>query len=528
MNSPEEKAAEKAAELKRKMDRLRTDFEAYAALAIKIKNKDGAMVPFILNDAQKITNAAAEKQLAETGSIRLISLKGRQQGISTLISGRGGHRAFMRTGQSIFTVAHDSQATTNLFNMVKRTYDNLPAALKPKSSASNVRELYFKELDSGFRVGTAGSAQVGRSMTTNFLHCSELAFWDNADSLFAGIVQTVPPGAGSEIYIESTANGVGNRYHKMWVDAEMGKSDYIPVFLGWYLQNEYRKPFAKPLELTSDEETWKKLYNLDDEQINFRRSKVSEMGSDLFKQEYPFNPTEAFLSSGRLAFSNEHLTAALQETWSPKLRMSLEHDKWIERKDGELRVWQEPKTGQRYVIGADVAEGIAGGDYSSADVLDITTGHQVAHFHGHCAPDVFARSLAAIGKKYNAALIAVEANNHGLTTLTALRDTFRYSNIYVQTAIDDRGSDNKETRRLGFNTNRRTKPLIIDNLSALYREGDTGIACKETVLECQTYVVLDDGTYGATPGCHDDRVMSYAIACYIVKLQPAYKRTHKY
>lgn len=519
---------EAEAERKRRMDRLRNEFETYALRAIKIKNKGGKMVPFLLNAAQKIANAAFEKQLAETGSVRAILLKGRQQGQSTLISCRGGHRAFMRTGQSIFTVAHDSQATTNLFNMVKRTYDNLPEPLKPKLSASNVKELYFKELDSGFRVGTAGSAQVGRSMTTNFLHASELAFWDNADSLFAGIVQTVPPGAGSEIYIESTANGVGNKYHRMWVDAEHGRNDYVPIFLGWYLQTEYRMPCTKKIELTDDELIWQNLYNLDEEQINFRRSKVSEIGADLFKQEYPFNSAEAFLSSGRLAFSSDSLAQALQETWSPKKRLVLEHDKWIERKDGELRLWQEPQTGHRYVIGADVAEGLKGGDYSSADVLDIATGHQVAHFHGHCAPDVLARNLAAIGKKYNNALIAVESNNHGLTTLIALRDKFRYSNLYTQTTLDDRGSDSKETKKLGFNTNRRTKPYIIDLLSSLFREQDTGIACKETVLECQTYVVLDDGTYGATVGCHDDRVMSYAIACYVLQLQPAYKKAHRY
>jgi hypothetical protein len=520
---------EKELELKRKMDKLRSDFEAYARIAIKIKNKEnGAMVPFILNTAQRLANGAFEQQLALTGSIRSIMLKGRQQGGSTLISGRGGRRGFMYPGQSIFTVAHDSQATTNLFNMVKRTYDNLPGPLKPKMSSYNVRELFFKELDSQFRVGTAGSAQVGRSMTTNFLHCSELAFWDNADALFAGIVQTVPPGRGSEIYIESTANGVGNKYHQMWVTAERGESDYQPIFIPWYLQNEYRKAITKPLELTDEELTFQKLYNIDEEQINYRRSKVSEIGSDLFKQEYPFNPTEAFLSSGRLAFGTDSLALALQETWSPKRRLLLENDKWVERKDGELRIWQEPQSGHRYVIGADVAEGVAGGDYSSADVLDIANGHQVAHFHGHCAPDVFARALSAMGKRYNNALVAVESNNHGLSTLIALRDKFRYSNLYAQTTLDDRGSDSKETKKLGFNTNRRTKPYIIDLLSALFREQDTGIACKETILECQTYVVLDDGSYGATVGCHDDRVMSYAIACYVLQLQPAYKKAHRY
>ena len=225
----------------------------------------------------------------------------------------------------------------------------------------------------------------------------------------------------------------------------------------------------------------------------------------------------------RTVFDRKKMEAALKECFKPKKRMVLEKGKFVERDNGELRVWTEPKPGARYCIGADVAEGLDGGDYSVADVIEISTGYQVAQWHGHIAPDLFGHMLAAIGNWYNKAEIACESNNHGLATNITLRDS-GYPNIYIQTLLDDRGSAEKETRRLGFATNRRTKPYIIDNLSALLRENQHGICCAETVKEMQTYIVQEDGSYGAQTGAHDDRVMSYAIACYLLQQSPAYKR----
>jgi hypothetical protein len=326
---------------------------------------------------------------------------------------------------------------------------------------------------------------------------------------------------------------VGGRYHTLWQDAVFGRNSYEAIFIPWYWQKEYAKP-TEPLDLSDDEKLWKKLYSLTDPQLAFRREKVGEMGADLFRQEYPFDPAQAFLTSGRSVLDKDQVALALKETWKPRKKMLLEKEKWVERSDGELSVWQEPQAGHRYVLGADVSEGITGdikSDYSSADVLDIQTGQQCAHWHGKVAPDKFGLILSALGRFYNSALVACESNNHGLTTLCYMRDTARYPNIYVDRSIDDRGSDSRETRKLGFNTNRRTKPLIIDQLSALFREqeilGGTGINCRETVLECQTYCVQDDGSYAAALGCHDDRVMSYAIANFVLQQAPAYKKRNR-
>jgi hypothetical protein len=203
--------------------------------------------------------------------------------------------------------------------------------------------------------------------------------------------------------------------------------------------------------------------------------------------------------------------------------MVLEKARFIEKADGELRVWEEPRQGVRYVIGADVAEGKSGGDYSCADVREVITGNQVAQWHGHMAPDLFGNTLNVLGKWYNNALLGVESNNHGLAVNIKLRD-MGYANLYVQTALDDRGSNQNETSRIGFTTTSRSKPYIIDLLSATLREGTHGIACKETVQEMQTYVVEPSGAYNAVTNAYDDRVMSYAISEYLLQQSPAYKK----
>jgi len=226
----------------------------------------------------------------------------------------------------------------------------------------------------------------------------------------------------------------------------------------------------------------------------------------------------------RTVFEKKSLEKAMLECFSPRKRMAFETglSRFTERPDGELLVWDDPKPGTRYVIGADVSEGLSDGDYSCADVLSLPYGEQVAHWHGKIAPDLYAKLLKQLGERYNNALVGVEANNHGMTVNILLRD-YGYSNIYVQKAIDDRGSSDKETRRLGWLTTSKSKPYIIDQLAAELREQTHGIVNEKTVIEMQTYIVQDNGSYNAQAGCHDDRVMARAIAGEMLRSSPSYR-----
>ena len=276
---------------------LRGNLEAYAALCLKIKDKDSKLVPFVFNKAQRYINERLEKQLAETGMVRALLLKGRQQGGSTYIAGRFYQKVTLH-GQNAFIMAHEDKATTNLFNMAKRYQDHNPLA--PSTKASNAQELIFSALDCGYKLATAGSKDVGRSNTVQLFHGSEAAFWKNPELHMAGIGNTIADNPGTEIILESTANGIGNHFHTMWQDAEAGRSNYIAIFVPWFWQPEYRAPVRDDFERTEKEREMVEAYGLDDEQLQWRRNKAMSYGSGmewLVDQEYPNCAADAFRTS---------------------------------------------------------------------------------------------------------------------------------------------------------------------------------------------------------------------------------------
>jgi len=284
------------------ISRLRSDFKYYAEKNLRIKAKSGETVPFKLNHAQQYIHDRIERQRAETGKVRAIILKGRQQGCSTYVEGRFYWRTSLNRGLKAFILTHEDDATKNLFEMAQRYHEH--SNLKPSTTASNAKELVFNLLDSGYKVGTAGNKSVGRSSTNQLFHGSEVAFWPHAKEHAKGIIQTIPDEPGTESILESTGNGIGNYYHQQWKLAESGQSDYIAIFVPWYWQDEYRKTPQEPITYTDSEQELVDQYGLDADQIFWRRRKIVDLsaggadGEKAFMQEYPMNATEAFQVSG--------------------------------------------------------------------------------------------------------------------------------------------------------------------------------------------------------------------------------------
>lgn len=280
--------------------RLKSDFEHYAAKCLKIRTKAGAIVQLELNAAQRYIHSKVEEQRARTGRVRAIILKGRQQGCSTYVEGRFYWRVTHTRGVRAFILTHEEEATNNLFELANRYHEGCPSPVKPSTSAANAKELHFDKLDSGYKVGTAGNKAVGRSSTVQFFHGSECGFWPNAQQHAAGIIQAIPDELGTEVFIESTANGIGNYFHEQWQAAEAGISEYIAIFVPWYWQDEYRKPLPDGFKLEDDELQYQSTYGLDLEQMAWRRAKIIELKDlTLFKQEYPATAAEAFQVSGQ-------------------------------------------------------------------------------------------------------------------------------------------------------------------------------------------------------------------------------------
>lgn len=295
--------------------KLRDDFQHYASKCLKIRTKAGEVRPFMLNQAQLYLHSQLEEQARQTGKIRALVLKGRQQGISTYVGGRFYHKVTHKRGRRVFILTHEQDATNNLFGMVERYHEHCPELVKPVTGAANAKELAFPKLDSGYAVGTAGAKAVGRSQTVQLFHGSEVAFWPNAATHFAGVVQAIPDLPGTEIILESTANGVGGEFHERWQQAEAGIGDYIAVFIPWYWQAEYSRPVPDGFTLDAEETKYQEAYGLTLGQMVWRRAKVAELKDPvLFKQEYPATAAEAFQMTGQDSFIKPELIVKARKT----------------------------------------------------------------------------------------------------------------------------------------------------------------------------------------------------------------------
>lgn len=500
--------------LKKVRKRLYQEFPFYARSALKIRTKAGEVAPLSLNPAQQILDEAVQKQLKSEGKIRIIILKARQQGLSTYTGGYLYFAVSQQKARKAMVITHHADSTRALFDMTKRFHEHCPEILKPHTKYSSRRELSFDVLDSSYVVATAGGDSVGRGETLTHVHASELAFWpkSTAQDIWNGLLQAVPNASQTAVFIESTANGVTGIYYDLWKGAVEGTNGFVPVFIPWYTDPTYIEDVPDNFERTPEEEDLADKYNLTDGQLMFRRRKIAQNGIDLFRQEYPAEPEEAFLTTGRPVFNPEQLQECLGDTRDVEERLALEGDEFVIHSRGELQTYLKHDAGEQYVIGADVAMGVRNGDYSVAQVLD-SKKRQVATWRGQVHPDHFAEVLYALGEYYNEAFICVENNSHGILTCTRLGKDLAYPNFYTEVQVDK--ITDRETIKLGFSTTAKTKPLIIDQLRASMREKELELNDKTTIREMMTYIVTESGSMEAEPSCHDDCVMSLALANHV-------------
>jgi len=285
-----------------KLDTLR-DFKKFAQKFLVITPKEGGEPQhFVFNRAQLYLHDRLQKQKELTGKVRAVICKGRQQGCSTYVQARYFHQVVTSRGKKAFILTHDQGATENLFAMAQMFYDNSEPGLIPIADTQNAKKLYFKQLNSGYAVGTAGNKAVGRSSTIQLFHASEVGYWAFAEEHAKGILDAVSDAKGTEIIMESTANGIGNYYHQQWLSAMSGDSDFQAIFLPWYWQDEY-KYNADNFFLTSEEQHLMALYSqngLTNEHLAWRRMKIAkyskdfDAGREAFQSQYPFSALEAF------------------------------------------------------------------------------------------------------------------------------------------------------------------------------------------------------------------------------------------
>lgn len=499
----------------------------YIETFLKIKTKDNQIAPFVLNEPQRRLYEVIKREAAAGKPIRIIILKARQMGFSTLTEALIFHRTATKHNVNSLIIAHKDEAATNLFNMSKLFYSMLPEKMKPKRRASNAKELIFdtpvrasgEGMNSRIKCATAGGDGVGRSDTLSNVHISEFAFWtgDKSETL-NGLLQSVPAKKGTMVIIESTANGF-DEFKKLWDRAVSGENDFVPVFFPWFEMEEYKRAYDG-FPLTDEEQELKEKFSLSLEQISWRRWCIkNNCGGDesLFRQEYPSTPEEAFIATGECVFDTETVINRINELKNCRPikeglffydndGLSLSNIRFEEQPRGMIRIYSEPKKGCPYVIGGDTAG--EGSDFFTAHVLDNTTGVQCAVLQtDNIDEDEYARQVYCLGMYYNRALVGMEAN----FSTYPIRELQRldYPKQYVRELLDTYTGSYKKS--FGFKTTQSTRPVIIANLVKTVREEVFLINDKATLREMLSYVRIR-GKPQAEQGGHDDLVMGLAIA----------------
>lgn len=500
---------------------------------IQTKNQPGQLpVDYLrLNVPQRKIHEALLRQRQAGRPPRLIILKARQPGASTLAAAYVAATMLSRPYAHSMIVAHTEDAARGLFQKVRFMVDQLPEELRPFVKTDRRGELVLRgmpcldgevQLETACYVGSATGEELWRGKTIQTLHLSELAQYPRAEETLLGAMQAVPLTPQSLVIIESTARGMGNTFQEEWVRAEAGHSDFVPVFIPWWELPDCYMAVPRDLQLDPEERALKKAFGLSPEQLQWRRYILHtscQGDKDLFSQEFPSTASEAFLATGRPAFpipvlremyDRAQKLTPLRATAGtfPAQGLIGEDGAFHRLARGPFTIYRPPEENHEYVVGIDVAAGVEGGDYSCAQVFDRQREEQVAVWHSHLTPIAFARACIGIGRLYNTAWVAPELSGGWGYSVVEEFKSVQYPRLYIWVRIDK--VRNTSTNYYGWDTSPRTRPLLVNGFANALIEKSILLVDPETILECMEFQYIDGRR--AEGRKHDDRVFGIMIA----------------
>lgn len=539
--------------------RARASFEWFCRALWKIKDKDGNVVSFEPNPPQlRLIRLLVEKG-ANGRQVKCLILKARQMGFSTVCQAYLAWRAFCFKGQSGLTVAHLEEPSSELFGKIEFGWERLPDWFRPERDGKTrgkrlqLGQQHDKAL---LYVDHAKNKAAGRSQTFQNAHLSEVAFWDDARTIFTSMTPTLE--RAKAIFGESTANGLGGHFYDLWQGAEHGEghpdwNGWHAFFAPWFEMPEYqRERYSIDRPLSGEEREYQRQFGLSDEQMLWRRDMIATMGEEDFRQEYPSTAQEAFLTSGSpfftprsLAYHREHVScdcpAAIdghldlcdRKDAPKRLRTGAFHvhrgetrARFVDDPHGPIWVWELRQPEARYVVSADIASGGAR-DFTSIQVLKVGERlEQVATYRGKCDPDEAATLIHRLAKVYSPgkgsdrqwALVAPERNSFGQRTVDMLVNEFRYPNVYTHRRVDT--VDYRESREYGWVTAKNTRNPSLEYLKELVRDAGILIRCGRTFQEMETFIYDESDKPIAPRGGFDDMVMALAIGVAVSQRVP--------
>lgn len=444
-------------------------------------------------------------------------VKARQHGFTTEACIDELDEALWVPGMTCAIIAHERNALDEIFQIVKRAFTNLPDALKPQTKTDTLRMYRFVSRFDGLPLDSSIYVALKlRSGTVRRLHISESAYIKDRAELIAGSKQAVPK--DGFITEETTGNGY-NEFYDFYMSAHQNQNpteqDYKAYFYPWFINPDYTldgiltEPDATEIEL-------KQSLGLTDGQLLWRRWKKQDLlvnsigvgltGDQLFKQEYPSSVMEAFQSGVGAVFDAEKIEQV-------RIAMPLTNpDVPSVLKNMGVKFWHLPVPGQKYVMGVDPSGG-DGADYSPISVWSEDR-VQVAQYYGNIRPDELAELTKELAEYYNRAFVGVE--NNMLTTILFLSKI--YSNYYFTTQIDEKTM--KRTKKIGYNTNIKTRDVMIDEFAIAFDEGHLTINSPITLSEMRTFVKKENGKREHADGKHDDVLFADMIALQMITRKP--------
>lgn len=529
------------------LKRIRADFPWFCANYIRVQNQDGDEVPFELKKAQlefyELILRLEKRGIEYQQRVRIIILKARQLGFTTLIQAYFLWRALFFKGRSAIIVADLEEVAGEIFERkIKFMYDNLPVELQGVLDGKRKgKKLAFKKPQNSILwVEHSDNENAGRGFTFQGAHLSEFAFYrKNPKKLLTALMRAVHDRPGNIAIIESTANGMGNEFHAIWQSAELGEghpdwNGWHAHFVPWFADADYQRPRRKTdRPLSKREKAIQRRYGLTLAQMMWRRDQVAEMGESEFDVEYPAEPRLAFAASGRPYFESELIEKHREAVVAPVRAGDFQLDSrsrkvsFHDHSLGETHIWLPPERDSTYVIGADVASGGAL-DNSAIHVLKLGDVYDlVASYRGKCDPDMLAVLIRRLGLVYatagRPALAAPERNSgYGERCIQHLSDDLRYPNLFLRRSLDT--VDYRESRQFGWHTGPNTRMAMLERLKQALRDGDLRVRCDRTLMELETLAYVPQPNGGerveAPRNAHDDMVMSLAIAVSVADQAP--------
>lgn len=514
---------------------------------LKIRNKDGIAVPYRTSPGGKKLDRAIRKQEQLGVPVRIVCLKASQVWMSSSAATQIFRRVPFFPGRRALVLA-DIQVHADLvfgyYEEYIKSYADNPygteydsAILLPELVKDTEQHLRWSN-DSSVLVGTANNVDIGRSAPYNWVQLSEAAFYRSLGGLMTGLMQRVPLSADSGVIVETTANGEGGDFYDLWHLAASGKSGWAAVFLAYWEHPEnrvsptllgYKDRAAFQRSLTRSEIAEQQLYNLDLEQLAWRRHKIDtdcEGRIERFYQEHPGNPQQAFQGSGRTIFDLGALARMPIQPEPCRGRLDVfqvgieKRIQFLEDEHGELALYKQPAKGRNYVIGVDHAEGIdptakegrSDPDYCSATVLDADTGEQVAKLRERYEPRPWAERVYWLGRFYNFAYIVPEQKAVGKAVIGHLLEIEGGYPLELIYSAERDPSDRRPAllQELGYDTNTIFRPVLVSALDTAIRERAIQIHDAGTIQECRQFVRKPNGREEGVR--HDDDVFSLALA----------------